>query len=345
MNIRDLFSAERLGDAWNVLREIDPQQVIREAHQPIRFVICGSPGVGKRRLAALFLNGEPDGPEVLLDICDMADDLPTALPDADVYLYVTSAQEEPGVVQRGHMAQLVRRSGRVLCALSEPQDRNAVERSVIRTSAAAFLGLAPEHVLAAPLDDPEAIRRTVAPWLIRGVPHLALALGRRLPALREAAADFLVSDAARANAEFVIISSLPTVIPVIGPLAAAGTDLLVLTKNQIMLLLKLALLYGRPIENRAQVLAEIAPAIGAAFVWRSAARTAAAVVPNPLTIIPRAAVAYVGTAIIGKAGQYYYRAGRRPSADIIASYRDEAIQQLRDILPTVLQIGRRLGLP
>src|SRR5579884_1270648 len=102
LNVRDVFTASRLTDFWSVLREVDPQHIIREAEQPVRLIICGSPGVGKRTLASTLTGGEYRGPNVVIDICDMPDDVPVALPSADLYLYVARADAQFGAVQRQH---------------------------------------------------------------------------------------------------------------------------------------------------------------------------------------------------------------------------------------------------
>lgn len=213
------------------------------------------------------------------------------------------------------------------------------------TMAGSLLGLAPERVFCTSFLDHQAVREDLIPGLIRQAPYLALPLGRSLEPAREAAASFLIGETARANAEFAMVSGLPAIIPIVGTVAAMGTDMVVLTKNQVMLLLKLALLYQRPIENRLQVIAEVAPVIGAAFFWRSAAQTLMTLLPGPLCLAPRGAVAFIGTYVAGKAGHYYYRWGRRPSPAVLDTFREEAVRQITGVTPLLASLGRHLRLP
>ena len=68
----------------------------------------------------------------------------------------------------------------------------------------------------------------------------AVALGRWYPAFRDAAATAVINETSRANAQFTMVASVPTVIPVIGSIASAGADMIVLTKNQLLMAIKLA---------------------------------------------------------------------------------------------------------
>src|SRR5579883_22582 len=295
MSLRGIFSAERLTNLWAILSEVDPQSIMREANQPVRIVVCGSPGVGKRTLARAFTPGIPEinlsGIGVTVDVCDMPDDVPVALPSADLYVYVARAWEAIGALERDHLGQLARRPGAVICALNDFSWNAGSRPFQARQIGSEALGLSPERLISFSALDRSTIESQVAMAILRAIPHLCLPLGRNLPALRESAARQLIAEAARANAEFVVISSVPSIVPIVGTLASAGADVVVLTKNQIMLVLKLALLYQRSIDHRFQVLAEMLPVIGAAFFWRSAARLAVSFLPGPLAIAPRGAIA------------------------------------------------------
>ncbi len=348
MNVRNLLTSGRISEFWSVVREIDPQTVIREAEQPVRLIICGSPGVGKRTLAAALAGSDLSGPQptnIAIDVCDMPSDVPLALPSADLYLYVTSANHAFGSLERSHLGQLLRRPGRVLCVLNCDYSIEREQRQSIQQAAGDVFGLAPDRLLCVSAVDERSVQQDLLPCLLREVPHLALPLGRRLAPLREPAADFLIADTARVNAEFAVVSSLPALVPVVGTFTSVGTDMVVLTKNQIMLLLKLALIYRRPVDNRLQVLTEVAPIVGAAFFWRAAARSLVSLIPGPFALAPRAAVAFVGTYVTGKAGQYYYRWGLRPSTEILDSFRDEAIRQISGASLLLGQLSRYLRLP
>lgn len=341
MNLARLVSSGGLADFWSVLREVDPENIVREAFQPVRVVICGAAGTGKRTLAAALTAGATDAGEPVVDVFDMPDDVAIALPPADLYLYVS--RHPPGPVERNHILQLTRRPARLVYALNHVSDLGPAKVAELREHTAVAVGLPTDRVVGVVATDRATIGASLGPALIAAVPGLALPLGRQLPELREPAGQHLIRESARVNAEFVVVSSLPSFLPVVGTIAAASTDLLVLTKNQVMLLFKLAILYRRPIDNRLQVLSEVTPVVGAAFLWRSAARFLVSFVPSPLAVAPRGAVAFVGTYVMGRAAQHYYRWGQRPSPELLDTFRREALSQIETVAPLLARLGRRLG--
>jgi hypothetical protein len=342
VNVNRVLPFGQVSDFWNVVREVDPETVVREAHQPVRLVICGAPGTGKRTLAATLSMGATGAADAVVDVYDMPEDVAVALPSADLYLYV--ARHAPGPAERAHVQQLSRRPGSIVYVINHFANLGPGEVAEQREQTAGHLGLAPGRVLSVVATDRASIASSLGPGLIDAVPQLALPFGRQLPELRDAAGRHLIRETARVNAEFALMSSLPSFVPGLGTFAAAGADLVVLTKNQVMLLLKLAVLYQRPIDHRLQVLSEVAPVVGAAFLWRSAARFLISFVPSPLAIAPRGGVAFVGTYVVGRAAQYYYRWGQRPSPELLESFRREAFAQIETVAPLLARLGRRFGL-
>ena len=123
-------------------------------------------------------------------------------------------------------------------------------------------------------DDRDAIDRLRADIVKRNADR-APAFGRALPAFRAAAAKQVIDETAAANAQFSLVSNIPTILPVVGNIAAAGADFIVLTKNQVMMLYKLAaVLRSRP-ARPARDSAGRPPGCGRRSVWRTAARQAA----------------------------------------------------------------------
>ena len=77
------------------------------------------------------------------------------------------------------------------------------------------------------------------------LPELAPSLGRWFKPFRSAAAKAVIDESAKVNAQFALVSNIPAVIPIVGSLAAAGADFLALTKNQLMMIYKLAAIHDR----------------------------------------------------------------------------------------------------
>jgi len=338
--LRELVSFDRIGDFWGILREVDPASIERDARHPVRLIICGPAGVGKRHLAAQLTNRELGGSVV--EVYDMPDDVAIALPDADAYLYVTSPVVRNSIRGRDNLRQVLHRGAPVLVALTDSVAQDILElKQYLETVA----GVDPRRIVSLVGDNQDQVFEELVPALLAAAPLIALPLGRQLPALRTASADRLVRETSRVNAEFAALSSIPAFIPIVGGLASVGADMIVLTKNQVMLVLKLAIVNGRSTDNRLQIMAEVLPIIGAGLVWRSIARSLISLIPSPLAIAPKVAVAYIGTFVVGKAAQYYYRVGQRPSPELLEHFQREALDQLQSLLPTLSQLGRRLPSP
>jgi uncharacterized protein (DUF697 family) len=144
--------------------------------------------------------------------------------------------------------------------------------------------------------------------------------------LREPVAEHLIRDTARVNAQFAAISSLPANLPLVGGLVGDVADVLVLTKNQVLLLFKLAGLYGRDLELGRRLLIEILPVVGGAFFWRTTARALVGLLPPLLGLLPKTVVAYTGTYVVGQIARYYYHHGHRPPPEIMRELRADGIR-------------------
>jgi hypothetical protein len=342
VRLLDVFSSDRFSDFWGIVREVDPRLIDREATRPVRVLVCGAEGAGHRLLAAELSRGSKDDDAV--DVFDMPADVPVALPSADAYVYVVRADQVDSATARLHVWQLTKRSGPVVCAVRQPPDVPAVPIEWAADRVGELLGLPADRVIPIQLDDRRAVQYDVVPRLFEQAPQLALPIGRRLPLARFGAATQLILDTSKVNAEFAAVSSIPGIIPVIGGIAASGADMLVLTKNQAMLLVKLATVYDRSTDNRWQLLSEITPVVGAAFLWRWAARTLVSLLPPPISIAPRVGIAFVGTFVVGRAAQYYYEQGRRPPPDLLESFAREAASRFDLLGPLLTDVRRRLPL-
>lgn len=165
--------------------------------------------------------------------------------------------------------------------------------------------------------------------IVTRAPERAPALGRHISAFRPAAVQAVVDETARANAQFALVSNLPSVIPVIGSLMAAGTDMLILTKNQVMMIFKIAAIHDRDLRDQWQILREVAPVVGAGFLWRTLAREVAAFLPLLIGTLPKVAVAYIGTVVAGRGADLYYRFGRKPDRRQMRQIYKQAAEALK----------------
>jgi uncharacterized protein (DUF697 family) len=137
---------------------------------------------------------------------------------------------------------------------------------------------------------------------------------------------------------------LPTLLPIIGNIAAAGADFIVLTKNQVMMLYKLAAVFGRDLRDQRAILQDVLPVVGAGLFWRTAARQAATWLPFAAGTIPKLAIAYVGTMAVGRAAEFYYRTGLKPTRSQMNQFTRQAADALRQRdLPGLRRAFRQNG--
>jgi uncharacterized protein (DUF697 family) len=197
------------------------------------------------------------------------------------------------------------------------------------------------------LDDPAALER-LRSRIVTRLPDRAPAFGRAFPVFRPAATKALIDETARANAQFALVSNVPAVIPIIGSLASAGADFLVLTKNQVMMMFKLAAIHGRDLHDHFAIIQELVPVVGAGLLWRTVAREAASFLPLAAGTIPKVAIAYTGTVAVGRAADFYYRTNLRPTREQMRGYYRQAAEAIRRVplsLPLPLPAGKRRGGP
>ncbi len=186
----------------------------------------------------------------------------------------------------------------------------------------AFEGRGPE--------DAEAIGR-VRSALVSRLPDRAPAFGRAFPAFRPGAAKAVIDETAKANAQFALVSNIPAIVPIVGSLAAAGADFLVLTKNQLMMIYKIAAVHGRDLHDQWGIMRELLPVVGAGFFWRTVAREAASFVPLAAGTIPKVVIAYAGTLSAGRAADFYYRTNNKPTHEQIHSYYRQAAEAVKKL--------------
>lgn len=176
-------------------------------------------------------------------------------------------------------------------------------------------------------------------------PDLRVSLARRFPGFRDRVSELVIQDVSRVNAEFAAVAGISGAIPWLSPLfpAVAGADVLMLTKNQVFLILRLAAIYGYDLGLRARA-KEIAGVVGSAFGWRTLARELAGVLPGAMGLPIRAAVAYTGTYAVGRAAQMVFDRGRRPTRAEMARIYEDASHLARDAAARVLErFGGRKG--
>jgi uncharacterized protein (DUF697 family) len=298
---------------WRLTRELDVQALRDSFERPVNLRVLGSDYRAAERVARLI---EPDPALGEISIGVLGE---TSRERADLYVVAIGGPLEP-------------EARRVLSDLSVSE----TPLVLVQSEAAAgmlVLGIPDDRIITlgdATADD-EA-RELLFRALVQAAPDVILSAGRRHPLLREPVAEHLIRDTARVNAQFAAISSLPANLPLIGGLVGDMADLIVLTKNQVLLLFKLAGLYGRDLALGRQLIVEVMPIVGSAFLWRTTARALVGLLPGLLGLVPKTLVAYSGTYVVGQMARYYYRFGHKPPPELVRDLRKESTRLARETL-------------
>jgi len=158
--------------------------------------------------------------------------------------------------------------------------------------------------------DPDNPNRTVEE-VLKHRRDLAIPLARHIFPFREPVAQRIIKKISKENALFSLATALPDVIPLLSLPWAVGefaSDTAFLTANQIRMAFFLAAASDREIGYKEQR-GEIGSIVLGAFGWRSLARELVGKIPLGGGLIPKAAIAYAGTRVVGLSLERYFRLG------------------------------------
>jgi len=165
----------------------------------------------------------------------------------------------------------------------------------------------------------------------------ALALARQFPPLRKPVTDRIILSVARENALFAVATALPNILPNMMELPWAfgefATDTAFLTANQIRMAFQIAAACGNEIgfsQQKGSVLSIVASAFG----WRALARELAGKIPLGEGLIPKGAIAFAGTYVMGKGLQRFAHGGAYTKAETESAYR-EALNYGRNVVQSL----------
>jgi uncharacterized protein (DUF697 family) len=298
---------------WRLTRELDVNGLREAFERAVSVRVLGSDSAIASRVARL-IEPDPTAGEVSAGVLGVS-----SREHADAYVVAIGGPLEAD-------------ARRMLSDLSVSE----VPLVLVQSEEAAgmlVLGIPAERIITiGPAEADEEVRDRLFRTLVMAAPEVMLSAGRRHPLLREPVAEHLIRDTSRVNAQFAALSSLPANIPLLGGLVGDMADMLVLTKNQVLLLFKLAGLYGRDLELGRQLIVEVVPVVGGAFVWRTTARALVGLLPSLLGLVPKTVVAYTGTYVVGQSARYYYRFGRKPPPEFMRELRDEGARLARQAL-------------
>ncbi|MBV8489124.1 MAG: hypothetical protein JO199_01250 [Candidatus Eremiobacteraeota bacterium] len=317
---RDFFKIVRNG--------IDVRSVHAHTRKPFRFLLCGDPAA-IAEMRALLLSGHDDDGIPL----DAAACLETVSPVAPL---ITEPSEVRAVIFLGRRGDLAGADLTSLAPLKVPIFAITVDPEAPPSgpSTPPAPGTWAEYVVPAIAREP--LRGRVFVHVVEVSHGVEIAVGRRLPALRETVAAKLTRDAAKNALKVALASAVVDHIPVVGLVlgvfASAG-DMVAITGIQIMLMLHVQAAYGR--DPDVQRMWELLPVIGGGFGWRMVARELVGFVPVAGIAI-KGAIAYAGTIVVGEGVTFFMENGRSMSkgqaAQLYERAKTEAMKFARDLI-------------
>ena len=275
-----------LPDMWRVLKEADLGKVRREAERPFQILLLAEDVRDAERLGEL-LSGPAGSRHPWLLPTDSAEAARYARSEPlDLAVAVSSTPDRSPGLASGVDALREARVPVVQVVVGS----YAPTAAVVRPGEAARATVPELELSAMPV-----VARALLSAVASGV---RLAVARHLAPLREPLFDDLIEETARTNAMYALTAGLAEVVPGVGvPLNLA--DIVVLTKNQLVMSYRIALASGKKGTPR-DVVGEMLGVIGGGFLFRQGARQLVGLLPVA-GIVPKVAMAYAGTLAIGKA--------------------------------------------
>ncbi len=326
-----------LGNIWTTFRELDVRPIREEAEHPVTLAVVGREGVGKSTLIDALRHEARARERVTPPVVEIDLKEPARLESADLIVLVLDAtrgdleQEEQAYVEW-------KLAGRPVLVFYNKMDA-VTDSRLVQTAMRPWsdAGAAFGSAL-----DPESLKTELVPRVLAALPNRHLALARHYPVFRLAVARALIGDTSFANASYSLGTGLAEIVPALDiPFNVA--DVVILTKNQALMVYKLGLALGLSPRWQDHV-TQLGGVVGAGFMWRQVARQLVGLIPV-WGIVPKVAVAYAGTYAVGEAVVYWYRTGEKISGERMRQVYANALARGRAVAQRLLARARRPARP
>jgi uncharacterized protein (DUF697 family) len=314
----------KMANVWRVLRDVNLEAI--RASAEARFIL---PVVADQA-------DDAAGVRALLGPDDGRVPHPWLVP-------VRAADGMPVLPQRPLLSILVTRSAALTPALETVRD--TLRRADIGVITAVVDASAPEGAPApdelarvfAPSIDSRLVRDLGSALVRAAGPEWRLALARQLPPLRTAVINAIVEETAQANASYALATGFAEAVPVLTAPMNLG-DMIVLTKNQLVMSYRVALACGLEGDPR-RLMPEILGVLGGGLLFRQLARQLVGFIPV-LGLVPKVAIAYGGTYAIGRAIAGWAQEGRAVSAETVQRFSREGLERGRELARSLVDRAR-----
>jgi uncharacterized protein (DUF697 family) len=309
-------------NVWKNVKEVDLRPYRDAALYPVKLAIVGQPGVGRHTLAGQLLR-DPQRPGNQTETAILISDILSSDPvnAADLIILVLDGKS-PNFSQEQAQARKWLDSGKKVIAYINKMD-------LVENQSTYSLGWEFQRVIRGSALQPEQLQRDLVPLILDLLPDHHLALARQFPLFRNTVSNQLINDSCFSNAVYSLSTGFAEIIPLID-LPLNITDMIVLTKAQAFLVYKLGLALGFSTRWEDYV-GEFGGVIGGGFVWRQISRMLVGLIPI-WGIVPKTAVAYSGTYVVGHAVLQWYLTGRKMNN-----------AQMRNIYTQALESGKKVA--
>jgi uncharacterized protein (DUF697 family) len=321
-----MLGLPKLPDMWRVLKEADLNAIRREAERPFQALLVAEDRADAERLGLLLSGREGMRHPWLLPADPAEARRPASSGMLDLAILISPSPDPSPAL--GFAADALR-AAKVPVVTIVYGSRRAMA-AVVRPGEA---GRAAVAAL-----DPAAVPAVAQAVLSAASPSLRLALGRHLAPLREPLFAELIEETARTNAMYALTTGIAEAVPVLDvPLNLA--DIVVLTKNQLVMSYRIALGSGKKGTAR-ELIGEVLGVIGGGFLFRQGARQLVGLIPV-VGIVPKVAVAYAGTLAIGKAVVAWAAHGQALDAGTVKRLYRQALARGKDVAQALVAQARQ----
>jgi uncharacterized protein (DUF697 family) len=328
-----------LTSIWNTIKEVDLRPLRSEAQRGVRIALVGRQGSGKHLLASQMRHDpqrakyETMTPLLVVDL-EASEEPLRQVALADLIILLIPATADNSQLERSLVKTWIDGGKKVLVFLntatqvgSEKGDIRLGNQQAVTT----LEGWGLRRVIFGNVDDSHYFSEKFVPEVIELLPDQLLALGRSFPLFRVPICRLLINETCFTNAAYAFSTGLAEIVPVLDiPLNVADT--FVLTKTQAFLVYKLGLVLG--LSTRWQdYVREFGGVLGSGFFWRQIARQLVGLIPA-WGIVPKVAVSYAGTYVVGNVVLQWYLTGRHITGRQIRQLYAQAFEQGKNLART-----------
>jgi uncharacterized protein (DUF697 family) len=323
-----------LARVWRIVKEVDLDGIRREAGRRAHVLVVGESTADADSLAIRLAQGQVDPTPYITAV-----DAPLAA--------LGLRHLHPG----GHQAPadaptlvVAITRGRELSAEMKAARKEWAAQQVplltvaVGTSEAEGTVHANGHLARVAVDrlDADSFHHVMDGLFLAAGPEARTSLARRFPVLRPRVFHAIIEDTARANAGYAFSTGLAEIVPILDLPLNIG-DIVVLTKNQLMMSYRLALAAGKNGRPR-ELVGEIVGVLGGGLLFRQAARQLVGLLPA-IGLLPKVAVAYGGTWAIGKAVALWATGEGAVTKDRLRQLSREGVARGREVARSFKRAG------